>query len=39
MNPKSISIIHKHFTTHFKVKYGYILNGYHKSHGVSIMVI
>ena len=39
MNPKSISMIHKQFTTHFKVKYGSILNGYHKSHGVSIRVI
>ena len=39
MNPKSISMIHKQFTTHFKVKYGSILIGYHKSHGVGIRVI
>ena len=34
MNPKSISMIHKQLTTYFKVKYGSILNGYYKSHGV-----
>ena len=39
MNPKSISMIHKQFTPHFKVKYGYILIGYYKSHGVCIRVI
>ena len=39
MNFKSIAMIHKQFTTNFKVKYGYILIGYHKSHGVGIMVI
>ena len=39
MNPKSISMIHKQFTIHFKVKYGSILIGYHKSHGVGIRKI
>ena len=39
MNPKSISMIHKQLTTYFKVKYGYILIGYYKSHGVGISVI
>ena len=39
MNPKYISMIHKQFITNFKVNYGYILNGYHKSHGVGIRVI
>ena len=39
MNPKSISMIHKQFTTNFKVKYGYILIRYHKSQGVGIKVI
>ena len=34
MNPKSISMIHKQLTTYFKVKYGFILIGYYKSHGV-----
>ena len=34
MYPKSISMIHKQLTKYFKVKYGYILIGYHKSHGV-----
>ena len=34
MNPKSISMIHKHLTKHFKVKFGSILIGYYKSHGV-----
>ena len=29
MNPKSISMIHKQFTTYFKAKYGSILTGYH----------
>ena len=37
MNYKSISMIyqciHKQLTTYFKVKYGYILIGYYKSHG------
>ena len=39
MNPKSISMIHKQLTTYFKVKYGYILIVYYKSHGVGIKVI
>ena len=39
MNPKSISMIHKQVTTYFKVKYGSILIGYYKSHGVVIRVI
>ena len=39
MNPKSISMIHKQFTINFKVKYGSILIGYYKSHGVGIRVI
>ena len=39
MNPKSILMIHKQLTTYFKVKYGYILIGYYKSHGVGIRVI
>ena len=39
MNPKSISMIHKQLTTCFKVKYGSILIGYYKSHGVRIRVI
>ena len=39
MNLKSISIIHQQFTIHFKVKYGYILIGYHKSHGVGFRII
>ena len=34
MNPKSISMIQKQLTTYFKVKYGSILIGYYKSHGV-----
>ena len=29
-------MIHKQLTTYFKVKYGYILIGYYKSHGVGI---
>ena len=33
MNPKSILMIHKQLTTYFKVKYGFILIGYYKSHG------
>ena len=37
MNLKSISI-HKQLTTYFKVKYGSILIGYYKSHGVGIRV-
>ena len=39
MNHKSIPMIHKQFTTYFKVNYGSILIGYHKSHGVGIRVI
>ena len=39
MNPKSISMIHKQLTTYLKVKYGAILIGYYKSHGVGIRVI
>ena len=39
MNPKSISMIHKKLATYFKVKYGYILIGHYKSHGVGIRVI
>ena len=39
MNPKFISMIHKQLTTYFKVKYGFILIGYYKSHGVGIRVI
>ena len=39
MNPKSISMIQKQLTTYFKVKYGYILIGYYKSHGVGIRKI
>ena len=39
MNPKSISMIYKQFTKYFKVKYGSILIGYYKSHGVGIRVI
>ena len=39
MNPKSISMIHKQFTTYFKVKYESILIEYYKSHGVGIRVI
>ena len=39
MNPKSISMIYNKITTYFKVKYGYILIGYYKSHGVGIRVI
>ena len=39
MNPKYISMIHKRFTTNFKVKYGSILIVYHKSHVVGIRVI
>ena len=39
MNPKSISIIHKQLTTYFKVKYGSILIGYYKSHGVGTRII
>ena len=39
MNPKSVSIIYKQLTTYFKVKYGYILIGYYKSHKVGIRVI
>ena len=32
-------MIHKQLTTFFKVKYGSILIGYYKSHGVSIIKI
>ena len=39
MNPKSISMIHKQLTTYFKLKYGSILIGYYKLHGVGIRVI
>ena len=39
MNPTSISMIHKQLTTYLKVKYGFILIGYYKSHGVGIRVI
>ena len=39
MNPKYIYIIHTQLTTYFKVKYGSILIGYYKSHGICIMVI
>ena len=39
MNHKSISMIHNKITTYFKVKYGSILIGYYKSHGVDIRVI
>ena len=39
MNLKSISMIHKQPTIHFKVKYVSILIGYNKSHGVGIGVI
>ena len=42
MNPKSISMIHKYIhkqlILYFKVKYGSILIGYYKSHGVGIRV-
>ena len=38
-NPKCISMIHKQLTTYFKVKYGTIMIGYYKSHGVGIRVI
>ena len=34
MNSKSIPMVHKQLTTNFKVKYGSILIGYHKSHVV-----
>ena len=39
MNPKSISMIHNQLTKYFIVKYGSILIGYYKSHGVGIRVI
>ena len=39
MNPTFISMIHKQLTTYLKVKYGFILIGYYKSHGVGIRVI
>ena len=38
MNHKSISMIHKQHMTYFKVKYGYILIGYYKAHGVGIII-
>ena len=34
MNLKSISMIHKQLTIYVIVKYGSILIGYYKSHGV-----
>ena len=38
--PKYISMIHKQLTTYFKVeKYGSIMIGYYKLHGVCIRVI
>ena len=39
MNHKSKLMIQKQLTTYFKVKYGSILIGYYKSHGVGIRVI
>ena len=39
MNPKSISMIHKQLKIYFKEKYGSILIGYYKLHGVGIRVI
>ena len=39
MNPKCIPMIQKQLTTYFKVKYGYILIGYYKSHWMGIRVI
>ena len=39
MNPKSMPMIHKQVIIYFKVKYGSILIGYYKSHGVGISVI
>ena len=36
---KSISMTYKKLTTYFKVKHGFILIGYYKSHGVGIRVI
>ena len=39
MNPKSLSMIQKQLTIYFKVKYGSILIGYYKSHGVGIRLI
>ena len=39
MNPEYISMIKKQLTTYLKVKYGSILIGYYKSHGVGIRVI
>ena len=38
MNPKPISMIHNKLTTYFNVKYGYILIGYYKSHGVGTLL-
>ena len=38
MNYKYISMIHKQFTTYFKVKYGSNLIGYYKSHGVGMLI-
>ena len=34
MNTKAISMINKLLMTYFKLKYGFILTGYYKSHGV-----
>ena len=39
MNTNYISMIHKQFTTYFKVKYASFFIGYYKSHGVGIRVI
>ena len=39
MSPKSMSMIHKQVITYFKIKYGSILIGYYKSHGVGIRVL
>ena len=39
MNPKSISMIQKQLKIYFKVKYGFILIGYYKSHGIGIRKI
>ena len=39
MNPKYISMIHRQFSSYFKVKYRSILIGYYKSHAVGIRVI
>ena len=39
MNSHSISMIHTQLMTYLKVKDGYILIGYYKSHVVGIKVI